>query len=111
MESERSAIQEVSALTYQDFEKFGITTLMSNADFNGIEEFKLYLTDKISGMMENKFEKLINTLYLIDISEDKLNQVFKSGNKEVISSRLAELIIERQLLKHSLRERYRRGEL
>jgi arginyl-tRNA synthetase len=111
MKTEKKTISEVSRYISRDFEKNGINALISGSDFSDLEEFKGYLTEKIRDMMETKFEKLINTLYLIDISEDKLNELFKADNRDTIPSKLAELIIERQLQKYYLRERYRRGEL
>jgi hypothetical protein len=111
MKPEKNTIHEVSGYITRDFAKSGLNALLTGTDFSGIDEFKIYLTEKIRDMMETKFEKLINTLYLIDISEEKLNELFKAENRDIIPSKLADLIIERQLQKYYLRERYKRGEL
>ena|SRR3990172_221275 len=110
-QDEKSQVKEISKYISNDFSKTGIRSLISGNDFNTLDEFKIYLTGKIKEMMDNKFSQLLNTLYLIDVDEEKVKELFTVKSGESIPERLAELIIERQLQKYYLRQKYKRGEL
>jgi hypothetical protein len=94
-----------------DFVKSDFSSLVPNNDFDRMEEFRLYLTEKMKNMLDNNYNLLINTLYRIDINEQKLSVVFSSSDKLSIPERLADLIIERQIEKINFRKRYRDGNL
>ena len=111
MEDDRFKLREISKNISNDFSIAGIDSLISKNDFESLNEFKIYLTEKIKSMMDTKFDKLINTLYLIDVNEDKLKDLFDTKNREFIPPKLADLIIERQLQKFQIRQKYKRGEL
>ncbi|MEJ2103091.1 MAG: hypothetical protein P8X47_00785 [Ignavibacteriaceae bacterium] len=53
----------------------------------------------------------MNVLYKIDISEEKLSELFSAENKDYIPASLADLIIERQLEKVRLRKLYKEGKI
>ena len=95
----------------KDFVKSDYSSLIPNNDYEKLEEFRKYLTEKMKDMLENNYNLLINTLYRIDISEKKLSKLFSSKNKESIPEKLAELIIERQVEKINFRRQYREGNL
>ncbi|MFO7448259.1 MAG: hypothetical protein R6W90_18010 [Ignavibacteriaceae bacterium] len=111
MEDEKNKVKEVSRYISKDFSKTGINSLLSQNDFNDLNEFKLYLSGRVKEMMETKFNQLINTLYLIDVNEEKVNELFSAKNRDSVPDKLAELIIERQLQKYYLRQKYKKGEL
>lgn len=46
-----------------------------------LEEIKKYLIEKIIDQMEKNFERFLNTLYRIDLDENKLNDIL--SNKAV----------------------------
>jgi len=94
-----------------DFIKNDYSSLIPNNDFERLEEFRRYLTEKMKDMLDKNYNLLINTLYRIDISEKKLSELFSSKNKESIPQKLADLIIERQIEKINFRKRYREGNL
>lgn len=104
-------ILAIQKFVSKDFVKTNSTSLIPNNDFEKLEEFKKYLTEKIRDMLDNNYNLLINTLYRIDISEIKLAELFSSKNRESIPQRLAELIIERQIEKINYRKQYREGKI
>jgi len=95
----------------KDFIKNDYSSLIPNNDFERLEEFRKYLTEKMKDMLDKNYNSLINTLYRIDISEKKVSELFSSKNKELIPEKLADLIIERQIEKIHFRKRYREGNL
>lgn len=104
-------IHSIQRFVSKDFVKNDYSSLIPNNDFERLEEFRAYLTEKMKDLLDNNFNLLINTLYRIDISEKKLSELFASKNKESIPERLAQLIIERQIEKINFRKRYRDGNL
>ena len=95
----------------KDFVRTDFSSLIPNNDFERLEEFRKYLTEKMKDMLDKNYNLLINTLYRIDISEKKVSELFSSKNKELIPEKLADLIIERQIEKINFRKRYREGNL
>jgi len=110
-ELNKDEIFSIQKFVSKDFVKNDYSSLIPNNDFERLEEFRVYLTEKMKDLLDNNFNLLINTLYRIDISEKKLSGLFASKNKESIPERLAELIIDRQIQKINFRKRYREGEL
>jgi len=104
-------IHSIQKFVSKDFVKNDYSSLIPNNDFEKLEEFRKYLKDKMKDMLDKNYNLLINTLYRIDISENKLAELFSSKNKETIPEKLADLIIERQIEKINFRRRYRDGNL
>lgn len=104
-------IHSIQKFVSKDFVKNDYSSLIPNNDFEKLEEFRIYLTEKMKNLLDTNYNLLINTLYRIDISEKKLSELFSSKNKESIPEKLADLIIERQIQKINFRKRYRSGEL
>jgi len=110
-ELKQEEIFSIQKSVSKDFVKNDYSSLIPNNDFERLEEFRKYLTEKMKDMLDNNYNLLINTLYRIDISEKKLGELFSSRNKESIPEKLADLIIERQTEKINFRKRYREGSL
>ena len=110
-ELNKEEIVSIQRFVSKDFVKNDYSSLIPNNDFERLEEFKKYLTEKMKDMLDKNYNLLINTLYRIDISEKKLTELFSSRNKELIPEKLADLIIERQIEKINFRKRYREGNL
>lgn len=110
-ELKQEEIFSIQRFVSKDFVKSDYSSLIPNNDFERLEEFRKYLTEKMKDMLDNNYNLLINTLYRIDISEKKLSELFSSRNKESIPEKLADLIIERQVEKINFRKRYREGNL
>lgn len=63
-----------------------------------------WLTQVINYLLEKNFEKLLQAMYRIDISEEKFKSIFsKEGN---IAEELAQLVLDRELQKVYFRKRY-----
>lgn len=104
-------IKSLQKFISKDFVKDDDTSLIPNNDFEKLDEFKKYLIEKLTDMIDNNFNLLVNTLYRIDISEQKLAELFGGKNRENIPEKLADMIIERQLQKIQFRKQYREGKL
>ena len=107
----KEEIYSIQKFVSKDFVKSDYSSLIPTNDFEKLEEFRIYLTEKMKDMLDKNYNLLINTLYRIDISEKKLAELFSSKNKEYIPQKLADLIIERQIEKINFRKRYREGNL
>ena len=110
-ELNKDEIFSIQKFVSKDFVKTDNSSLIPNNDFEKLEEFRKYLTEKMKDMLDKNYNLLINTLYRIDISEKKLAALFSNKNKESIPEKLADLIIERQIQKIEFRKRYREGNL
>lgn len=107
----KDEIFSIQKFVSNDFVKNDYSSLVPNNDFERLEEFRKYLTDKMKDMLDKNYNLLINTLYRIDISEKKLSELFSTKNRDSIPQKLADLIIERQIEKINYRKRYREGNL
>jgi hypothetical protein len=107
----KDEIFSIQKFVTKDFIKNEYSSLIPNNDFERLEEFRKYLTEKMKDLLDKNYDLLINTLYRIDINEKKLAELFSSKNKESIPQKLADLIIERQIEKINFRKRYREGDL
>jgi hypothetical protein len=111
MEEERKQVNEIVRFVEKDFLVSDDKSLIPSTDSTSLEEFRKYLTDKLRLLLDEKFDMLVNILYRIDINEKKLSELFSGQNRDFIPASLADLIIERQLLKIKLRKLYKEGKL
>jgi hypothetical protein len=111
MEEDIKQVQEIEKFVEKDFLISEGTSLIPSTDLESLEEFRKYLTGKLKILLEERFETLVNILYRIDISEQKLSELFSAKNRDYIPASLADLIIERQLQKIRLRKLYKEGKL
>lgn len=72
------------------------------------EELKNRLTVYISDLLDHDFEKLCHMIYRHDVDERKFHTALNTGDIEGQSSRLAELVIEREMQKVETRKAYRK---
>lgn len=76
------------------------------------EELKIikeFLSKRITELMAKNQERFFNTLYRIDVNENKVAQVFNTSKN--VSDDLADLIIERQLQRLKTQMLYKAGQL
>lgn len=111
MNIENKEIRSLQKFVSKDFVDSNHNSLIPDNDFQKLEEFRNYLIDKLSELIDSNYNLLINTLYRIDINEKKLAELFGGKNRENIPERLADLIIERQIQKIKLRQKYREGKI
>ena len=108
MNEEKNKVLEISETIAKDFDKAGISAIITPDEFDNLSQLRTYLTKKITELLDTNYQKLINILYRIDVNEDKLNELFGSKKREFIPARLADLIIERQIQKINFRNKYKR---
>ena len=71
-----------------------------------MDELHHYLTLAIQELLNTGFNKLLNALYRIDVSEKKVSEVIHMEAPDEIASKLATLVIERELQKVYTRQKY-----
>jgi len=108
---EKAEVHEVSENISSVFNRFGLDLPLSPNDVENLNQLKIFLAEKLKDLLDNNFNLLVNTLYRIDVSEQKLNELFGSKNRVPIPSALADLIIERQLQKIHFRKKYKEGNI
>lgn len=96
----------ISKLT-KDFSLEG-SSLPVASDLSVIKEF---LINRINELMSQDFERFLNSLYRIDVSESKVQEILHSKDKTTIPDKLADLIIDRQLLRLKTQLLYKQGKL
>ena len=69
-------------------------------------ELHRYLSLAIRELIDTGFNKLMNALYRIDVSETKVTEAMHLEAPDEISSKLATLVIERELQKVYTRQKY-----
>jgi len=111
MDNESNHLSDLTIFVSKNFEISNLDSLIPTGDFKTLEEFKAYLTDRLTFLLDNKYDTLINILYRIDVPEDRLSKLFAEPNRDYIPSALADLIIERSLQKVRFRQKYKNGEL
>ena len=88
--------------------------VLANKDFNleipssevsSAEDFQQILTRLIRHLLDNDFERLINGLYRIDVSEEKVKLAMATTDD--VAEQVALLIIEREMQKVTTREKYK----
>jgi hypothetical protein len=75
------------------------------------DELKEYLKHKIMDLMENNLERFLNTLYRIDVDENKVRDIFKKKSGFDIAESLADLIIQRQIQRVKTQQMYKQGRI
>jgi hypothetical protein len=111
MDNENNQLTDLTIFVSKNFEISNLDSLIPAGDFKTLEEFKAYLTNRLTFLLDNKYDALINILYRIDVPEDKLSKLFAEQNRDFIPAALADLIIERSLQKVRLRQKYKKGEI
>lgn len=72
-----------------------------------MSELRKKLSEKVKELMDTNWEKLLNILYRIDVSENKVKQVLAYVESKNIPKEIADLIIQRQIEKIKYRENYK----
>jgi hypothetical protein len=109
--NENEEFTEIVKFVSKDINKLGIEDLPEKDGPHSLNELKKYLTVKISELLDSNYSKLLNTLYLIDLDERRLHELFSGKNREIIPQVLADMIIERQVQKFNNRKKYREGKI
>jgi hypothetical protein len=70
-----------------------------------MEDLHKNLSFAICGLLINDYQKLLNLLYRIDVEEEKFQEAFTEGSSEMISDKIATIVIERELEKADSRKK------
>ena len=73
-----------------------------------LDRLHSFLTQVVNHMLDKDFNRLMNALYRIDVSEEKVKQILALSEPDSLAKELADLIIERELKKVEIRRKYRR---
>ncbi len=68
------------------------------SDF-GLRDLELLLAQRIKYLIDYDRDKLMHSLYRIDIDEDRVKMIFKNSQSDMIPLRIARLIIDRTIKK------------
>ncbi len=88
--------------------------ILANKDFNldipssevsSVEDLQEILAKLIRHLLDNDLERLLNGLYRIDVSEEKVKAAMATQGD--VADKIALLIIEREMKKVVTREKYR----
>lgn len=86
---------------------FGIDTEASLIDATlRMEDVKAFLIPRIAQMLNRNPARLMSILYRVDVAEAKVQEILRDVAPEHIPAALADVLIERQLLKLQIRRRY-----
>lgn len=80
-----------------------IQNLTASLSFDERLSIKKELSIYLNHLLLNDFSALVQVLYKVDVSEEKLKSVLKENKEADAGDLLAELIIERQLQKQAQR--------
>lgn len=78
---------------------------------NDLSLIREHLIKKVAELMSKSYDRFLNNLYQIDVSETKVSEILHSKDRTTIPERFADLIIERQLLRIKTQMLYRSGKL
>ncbi len=74
---------------------------------DSLEELRQNLKKVITYLLDKDMNRLLNALYRIDVSEEKVKQVLSNAKADELSGDLTDLIIHRELQKVKTRQQYR----
>ncbi len=73
-----------------------------------METFRVRLAAYLNDLINRDFEKLVQLLYRLDVSEKKLKAMLSQPSQADAGQVIADLILERQLQKVELRKKFRK---
>lgn len=103
MDNSKIHIQELSKVIVKDFQ-------VENKDFPAsatMDDVKKKLAAIIRYLIDKDINRLLTIFYRIDLEEEKVKQILAISPVGEISSRLAELVIQREMEKVKTRLKYR----
>ena len=101
-------IHQSLALFEKDFQLDGSYLDLSNEKEYTYDQAFLKIMRVVEDLMEKDFKRLIQVLYRIDVSEEKLKAALAASNDNPASV-ISKMIIERELLKVEFRKKYNKG--
>lgn len=111
MEKDKKLLGELSETLMVTYRTKNIDIPSFKTDAEALKEIKKHLEDRIVDLMDYEPERFLNTLYRIDVDENKVREILDNKKLGSIPSELADLIIERQLQRLHTRRMYKKGGL
>lgn len=71
-----------------------------------LDDLKRELIKIVRYLLDNDFNRLLNALYRIDVSEQKVNNIIEKTPPDEIANTLAEAILKREMKKVEYRIKY-----
>ena len=97
---------ELRGLIIKDLQLEKQTVLPSGGDLGFL---RARLSEIINYLIDNDYGRLLNAMYRLDISENLFREAFDKLKGEEVASRLADLVIEREMEKIKTRMKYKSG--
>jgi len=88
-------VQKDFQLTPADSKKTARTNLL-----------RAYLIEVINDLLDRDFDRLLQAMYRIDISEVDFQKALNTSNPSHVAQKIADLVIERELQKVNTRNKY-----
>lgn len=101
-----SNLPDLKDFLYRNFQLDSFTAEM-DSESAYLNEIHRRLTAKIKWFIQFRMDDLLQALYRIDVPQGHSDQAFELGEIDKISSRLSELIIQRQLQKLDYSRKFR----
>lgn len=98
-------VRNTAAQVIKDFGWFSIDIKFSGKEETAYEELKTQLIPELLKLYNTDYNRLKSLFYRIDIPEKKV-KALPSANKEEMISGLADLVLERELIKVITRKLY-----
>ena len=74
-------------------------------------DIRNHLINKVKELMAKDYQLFLNSLYLIDVNESKVREILHAKDRTAIPEKLADIIIERQLLRVKTQLLYKQSKL
>jgi hypothetical protein len=103
-------LNETADQIIKDFGMFGLIVKFSGSRANAYDELFGQIQPHIEKSMNENYQKFMNILYRIDISEIQLKKKLSENTSESTSEVITELIIKRELQKVVIRNYYKKND-
>ena len=84
-----------------------LQTIVTSASVTEQEEEKRALAAYLNNLLLNDFPALVQTLYRVDVSEEKVKAVLKENPEAAAGDLLAELLVQRQKEKAAAKQGFK----
>jgi hypothetical protein len=78
---------------------------------DNLDLIRNHLIVKVKELMSRDYDRFLNSMYRIDVNEKKVREILHCKDRTSIPEQLADLIIERQLMRVRTQLMYKEGKL
>ncbi len=101
---DKEETNEIKSLIINDMHLQEEKELLEADNINMLKE---KLVKMINTLLQNDYHRLVNAMYRLDVDEKKFREVFSGLHSPNVASRLADLVIARELAKINTRKKFR----